>query len=45
MYFIHVPAMSKDDPLHRLENALDAFHQMKDNPTILFATLGLKLFF
>jgi drug/metabolite transporter (DMT)-like permease len=40
MYFIHIPAMSKDDPYHRLENALDAFHQMFDNPIILIATLG-----
>ena len=30
----------KDDPNHRLENALDAFYQMKDNPIILIATLG-----
>ena len=40
MYFISVPAMSQDDPNHRLENAIDAFHQMKDNPIILIATLG-----
>jgi hypothetical protein len=40
MYYIHVPAMSKDDPNHRLENAIDAFYQMKDNPIILVATLG-----
>lgn len=33
--------MSKDDPNHRLENALDAFHQMADNPIILVATLGM----
>ena len=45
MYYIPVPAMSKDDPQHSLENALDALHQMKDNPIILVATLGKILLF
>lgn len=39
MYFIKVPAFSKDDPDNRLENALGAFYQMGQNPTILWATI------
>jgi hypothetical protein len=39
MYFIKFPALSKDDPDHRLENVPDAFHQMFDNPVIIVAVL------
>jgi hypothetical protein len=40
MYFIQIPALSKDDPDHRLENVPDALHQMGSNPVILVAVLG-----
>ena len=39
MYYLKVPAISKDDPDHRLENVPDAIHQMFDNPVILAAVL------
>jgi hypothetical protein len=39
MYYIKVPALSKDDPDNRLENVPDAIHQMFDNSIILTAVI------
>ena len=39
MYYLKLPALSKDDPDHRLENVPDAIHQMFDNPVILVAVI------
>jgi hypothetical protein len=37
MYFIHVPSAFSSNPLHRLEDAIDAFRQMIYEPLIVVA--------
>lgn len=37
MYYIHVPATFSTNPFHRLEDAIDAFRQMKYDPLICVA--------
>jgi len=40
MYYIHVNATFSSSPEYRLEDALDAFTQLKNNGTLLVAFLG-----
>lgn len=40
MYYIKVPALSKQDPDHRLESVPDALYQLGNNSIILASTIG-----
>jgi len=40
MYYIYVPSTFSHNPLNRLEDALDAFRQMGENPMIIVALSG-----
>lgn len=40
MYFIEIPELSKLDPDNRIENVIDAFYQLINNPYIITATIG-----
>lgn len=42
-YYIHVPPPFSDNPTHSLENAIDAFYQIKNSWQIMTATLGTIL--
>jgi hypothetical protein len=39
-YFIHVPESFSDNPRHVLEDVLEAFIQMRQNPLIICAITG-----
>jgi hypothetical protein len=39
-YFIHVPEPFSDNPRHVLEDVLEAFLQMGQNPLIICAIIG-----